>query len=155
MLYFVGEGETFNIKDCKKYKTLEGAVRAANKKENSTIWTETGDIVAPNGEKIVVPPLGKGLAISNTADIFEEIEENTIPEENLPDQKRKAIVICNCSLRVRRSPSWDEGNTCGLVSTGATFRVKDIIEVEGKEMIHTVDDLYISADPEHVRIEKL
>ena len=158
MMYFVGEGEKFNIKDCKKYKTLEGAVKAADKKENSTIWTEAGDIVDSDNKKVIAPVIGVGIDMCKEINQFEEIEEATTPEEEkITEHKKKfkAVVICDYSLRVRRTASWEEGNTCGLASKGASFGVKDIIEVEGKNMIQTIDDLYISADPEHVRVEKI
>ena len=45
MLYYLGKGTEFKKEECKEYKTIEGALRAAAKDETLTVWDENGKIV--------------------------------------------------------------------------------------------------------------
>lgn len=45
MLYYLGEGTELKKDECKEYKTIEGALRAAAKNEALTVWDENGKIV--------------------------------------------------------------------------------------------------------------
>ena len=45
MLYYLGKGTKFEKEECKEYKTIEGALRAAAKDEAFVVWDETGKIV--------------------------------------------------------------------------------------------------------------
>ena len=45
MLYYLGKGTEFKKEECKEYKTIEGALRAAAKDEEFVVWDETGKIV--------------------------------------------------------------------------------------------------------------
>ena len=45
MLYYLGKGTQFKKEECKEYKTIEGALRAAAKDETLTVWDENGKIV--------------------------------------------------------------------------------------------------------------
>ena len=45
MLYYLGKGTEFKKEECKEYKTIEGALRAAAKDEAFVVWDETGKIV--------------------------------------------------------------------------------------------------------------
>ena len=45
MLYYLGRGTEFKKEDCKEYKTIEGAMRAAAKDENLVVWDENGNII--------------------------------------------------------------------------------------------------------------
>ena len=45
MLYYLGRGTEFKKEECKEYKTIEGALRAAAKDETLTVWDENGKIV--------------------------------------------------------------------------------------------------------------
>lgn len=42
MLYYVGKGSTFDKKGCREYKTLKGALAAAEKDEELFVWDEDG-----------------------------------------------------------------------------------------------------------------
>ena len=88
--------------------------------------------------------------------------ENTEPAETAADEaendqnkpvKRVATVIVVGSLRLRRSAGWDAGNVCGYASAGQKYHVKRTFEADGRPMLETIDGLFISADPAHVRIE--
>lgn len=43
----------------------------------------------------------------------------------------------------------------GRAVRGQSYYVKEINMVDGKKMVRTIDDLYISGQPEHVKIEQM
>ncbi len=45
MLYYLGKGMEFKKENCKEYKTIDGALRAAAKDETLTVWDENGEVV--------------------------------------------------------------------------------------------------------------
>ena len=45
MLYYLGKGTEFKKENCKEYKTMEGALKAAAKDETLTVWDENGKVV--------------------------------------------------------------------------------------------------------------
>ena len=45
MLYYLGKGTEFKKENCKEYKTIEGALKAAAKDEELVVWDETGKII--------------------------------------------------------------------------------------------------------------
>ena len=45
MLYYLGKGTEFKKEECKEYKTIEGALRAAAKDEAFVVWDENGKVV--------------------------------------------------------------------------------------------------------------
>ena len=45
MLYYLGKGTEFKKENCKEYKTIEGALKAAAKDEELVAWDETGKII--------------------------------------------------------------------------------------------------------------
>ena len=45
MLYYFGKGKEFKKEECKEYKTIEGALRAAAKDEAFVVWDENGKVV--------------------------------------------------------------------------------------------------------------
>lgn len=45
MLYYLGKGTEFKKEDCKEYKTIEGAMKAAAKDENFVVWDENGNLI--------------------------------------------------------------------------------------------------------------
>ena len=45
MLYYLGKGTEFKKEDCKEYKTIEGAMKAAAKDESFVVWDENGNII--------------------------------------------------------------------------------------------------------------
>ena len=159
-IYYVGTGKKLNRKTAKKYKTLQGACAAALKL-GATVWDSAGVMVAEpdaaNSQEQAAEPE------ENATEPAAEPEENaTEPAETAADEaendrnkpvKRVATVIVVGSLRLRRSASWDEGNVCGYASAGQKYHVKRTFEVAGRPMLETIDGLFISADPAHVRIE--
>lgn len=45
MLYYLGKGTEFKKEDCKEYKTIEGAMKAAAKDESFVVWDENGNVM--------------------------------------------------------------------------------------------------------------
>lgn len=45
MLYYLGKGTEFKKEDCKEYKTIEGAMKAAAKDESFVVWDENGNLI--------------------------------------------------------------------------------------------------------------
>lgn len=54
MLYYLGKGTEFKKEECKEYKTVEGALRAAAKDESFVVWDETGKVIGSLTDN--VPP---------------------------------------------------------------------------------------------------
>ena len=263
MLYYLGKGTEFKKEECKEYKTIEGALRAAAKDEAFVVWDETGKIVGgltdnvPEGALKTNPdgsvpafdesghPIGavdaatvaaatgqqetqkatgesaetatdgqngaepekstpetenagnganteqeKGGQDSGDDDGQQETQKatgesaetatdgqngaepekstpetetgengaNTKPEESetiIPQGTMRVTVICDGTLNLRRSADWGNGNICGRASRGQSYYVKAIHTVQGKKMVQTIDDIYLSGQSEHVQIEQL
>ena len=213
MLYYLGRGTEFKKEDCKEYKTIEGAMRAATKDENLVVWDENGNVIGsltdnvpegalqtnPDGsvnasdedgnkigtvdaetvEKMTTfesnedaagqqEDAESGKNASNDAEMTNPPDEpetgengaNTEPQEAedkviIPQGKMKVTVICDGSLNIRRSASWGNENICGRAIRGQSYYVKEIHVVDGKKMVRTIGDLYLSGESEHVQFEQL
>ena len=173
MLYYLGKGEEFKKEDCKEYKTEAGAIKAMLKTEDGVVWDEEGKKVTEvTGEKSEggqevedQERTGEGggegengIKEDKPEDVLPE-QENTVKEENtasqdaiiVPQGKIKVMVVCDGTLNLRRSPAWGNTNICGRAAKGQTYYVKEIHMEDGKKMVRTVDDLYLSGMPEHVQ----
>ena len=64
----------------------------------------------------------------------------------------RAIVDCDGALNLRRSASWGNESICGRAVRGQSYYIKAIHTVEGKKMLETIDGIFLSGQPEHVRI---
>lgn len=208
MLYYLGKGTQFKKEECKEYKTIEGALRAAAKDETLTVWDENGKIVGgmtdnvpegalktnPNGSVPAFDESGHSVGTvdaetaaavtgavaqkatgesaetatdgQNGAEPEKSTPEtenagngaNTEPEESktiIPQGTMRVTVICDGTLNLRRSADWGNGNICGRASRGQTYYVKAIHTVQGKKMVQTIDDVYLSGQSEHVQFEQL
>lgn len=213
MLYYLGRGTEFKKEDCKEYKTIEGAMRAAAKDENLVVWDENGNVIGsltdnvpegalqtnPDGsvnaydedenkigtvdaetvEKMTTFESNEDAAgqqedaesggnASNDAEMTNPPDEpetgengaNTEPQEAedkviIPQGKMKVTVICDGSLNIRRSAAWGNENICGRAIRGQSYYVKEIHVVDGKKMVRTIGDLYLSGESEHVQFEQL
>ena len=67
----------------------------------------------------------------------------------------RVTVVCDGALNIRRSASWDNENICGRAIRGQSYYVKEIHAVDGKKMVRTIGDLYLSGESEHVQFEQL
>lgn len=219
MLYYLGKGTELKKEECKEYKKLDAALKAAAKDESLVVWDENGKIIgsltdnvpdgalqtnpdgsAPafdddrnpagtvdaatvaavtgneqqdneqessqddaegqqdgsNGEKGTNTPSEKenGENEANT-ESEEDKEEHPEDEVIIPQGKMKVTVICDGSLNIRRSAAWGNDNICGRAIRGQSYYVKEIHVVDGKKMVRTVGDLYLSGESEHVQFEQL
>ena len=208
MLYYLGKGTEFKKEECKEYKTIEGALRAAAKDETLTVWDENGKIVGgltdnvpegalktnPDGSVPVFDESGHSVgtvdaetaaavtgavaqkATGESAETATDGQNGAEPEKNTPDTETgengantkpeesktiipqgtmRVMVICDGTLNLRRSADWGNGNICGRASRGQSYYVKAIHTVQGKKMVQTIDDIYLSGQSEHVQFEQL
>ena len=208
MLYYLGKGTQFKKEECKEYKTIEGALRAAAKDETLTVWDENGKIVGgltdnvpegalktnPDGSVPAFDESGHSVgtvdaetaaavtgavaqkATGESAETATDGQNgakpekstpetenagngaNTKPEESktiIPQGTMRVTVICDGTLNLRRSADWGNGNICGRASRGQSYYVKAIHTVQGKKMVQTIDDVYLSGQSEHVQFEQL
>lgn len=225
-LYYLGTGTEFVKNQCKEYKTIEGALKAAAKDESLVVWDEDGNIIGsltdnvpdgalqtnPDGSVDAFDADGNkvgtvdaktvegmtGNAPENNAEdgqngSKDDEQANTSPQdenaengangaskndddeqvsggddENPEDDeshpaagitKEQAgrfhvTVVCEGSLRLRRSASWNNSNECGRASKGQTYVGKRLFMLDGLPMLETVDGLFMSAAAEHVKMEK-
>ena len=209
MLYYLGKGTEFKKEECKEYKTIEGALRAAAKDEAFVVWDETGKIVggltdnvpegalktnpdgsvpafdenshpigavdaatvaAVTGQQEAQKATGEGAETATDGQNGAEPEKSTPPTETgenganteqqesetiIPQGAMRVTVICDGTLNLRRSADWGNGNICGRASRGQSYYVKAIHTVQGKKMVQTIDDIYLSGQSEHVQFEQL
>lgn len=211
MLYYLGA--EFKKEECKEYKKLDAALKAAAKGENLVVWDEKGQVIGsltdnvpegalqtnPDGS---VPAFDEDGTPAGTVDAAtvvavtgneqdtpqenaegdekalnedeatntppeqekDENKANTEPEESaepeedkviIPQGKMRVTVICDGTLNIRRSAAWGNDNICGRAIRGQTYYVKEIYVIDGKKMVRTVGDLYLSGESEHVQFEQL
>lgn len=226
-LYYLGTGTEFVKAQCKEYKTLDGALKAAAKDESLVVWDEDGNIIGsltdnvpdgalqtnPDGSvdafdadgnkvgtvdaKTVEEMTGnapennaedgqngsKGDEQANTSPQNENAENGANGASKNEDDERASggdgenpeddeshpaagitkeqvgrfhvTVVCEGSLRLRRSASWNNSNECGRASKGQTYVGKRLFMLDGLPMLETVDGLFMSAAAEHVKMEKM
>lgn len=214
MLYYLGKGTEFKKEDCKEYKKLDAALRAAEKDENLVVWDETGKVIGsltddvpdgalqtnPDGSTPVFNEDGTPAETVDTATVAavtgdngqKSTQENAEDYENAPNEgeatnppteqengengantkpenaseeqedkviipqgKMRVTVVCDGSLNIRRSAAWGNDNICGRAIRGQSYYVKEIHVVDGKKMVRTIGDLYLSGESEHVQFEQL
>lgn len=217
MLYYLGKGTEFKKEDCKEYKTIEGAMKAAAKDESLVVWDENGNVIGsltdnvpdgalqtnPDGSVNAYDADGNKVGTVDAETVekmttFESDEDaagqqenaeddenasnegkatnppsepetgengvNTEPQDTedepedkviIPQGKMKVTVICDGSLNIRRSAAWGNENICGRAIRGQSYYVKEIHVVDGKKMVRTIGDLYLSGESEHVQFEQL
>lgn len=160
MLYYLGkEGNAFKKEECKKYKTKDGALKAMAKAEGTCVWDAEGNLINGNSEAGAEPEKQSEQEEEPEAETESEQqsepEESTEPEVIIPQGKMKVTVICDGSLNIHRTPEWGESNICGRATRGQTYYIKEIHMVDGKKMVRTVGDLYLSGETEFVQFEQL
>lgn len=166
MLYYLGKGTEFKKEDCKEYKKLDAALRAAAKDESLVVWDETGKVIGsltddvpegalqtnPDGNPPTEQENGENGANTEPDKATEEQQEDKVI---IPQGKMRVTVICDGSLNIRRSAEWGNDNICGRAIRGQSYYVKEIHVVDGKKMVRTIGDLYLSGESEHVQFEQL
>lgn len=153
MLYYLGRGEELKKEECKAYKTLEGALKAATKDESFVVWDESGKTVASLTNN--VPDGAVDTETAAEVEILNDEQENPMRQQLDkidPQGEMKVTVVCDGSLNLRRSASWSSDNICGRAAKGQTYQAKAIHTVDEKQMIETIDGLFLSGDSAHVQI---
>ena len=178
MLYYLGKGTEFKKEECKEYKTIEGALKT-NPDGSVPAFDESGHpigavdaatVAAVTGQQDAQNATGEGAETATDGQNGAEPEKstpetgnaengaNTKPEESetiIPQGTMRVTVICDGTLNLRRSADWGNGNICGRASRGQSYYVKAIHTVQGKKMVQTIDDIYLSGQSEHVQFEQL
>ena len=143
MLYYLGKGTELKKEECKEYKPIDGALKAAKKDESLVVWDETGKVIDSLNEQTTQE--NEQQAQGNEQSAQEYVQEVT--------GNVKATVICDGALNLRRSAAWGNDNICGRAVKGQYYYVRAIHDVDGKQMIETIDGLFLSGQKEHVAIE--
>lgn len=207
-MYYLGTGTEFIKAQCKPYKTIEGALKAAAKDESLVVWDENGNVIGSLTDNVSNGALttnadgsvkaynadGQQVGVADAATVAAatgnepqgdaegenatqgtneptdgengENEANTQPQStggenaqqgNEPEQTGRfnITVVCEGSLRLRRSASFTIDNECGRASKGQTYIGKRIFMCDGLPMVETIDGLFLSAAACHVSIEKV
>lgn len=148
-MYYVGEKDGRR----KPYKTLEGALKAAAKDEKLVITDEDGTEICSLTDDV---PEGETVIGEETKDEDAPQAEQGQEEQEMKPEEKPAfvtVILKGASLNLRRSRSWEPGNECGRTTYGQRYRVKEVHEVDGRTMIETVEELFLSGSPEHIRFE--
>ena len=141
---------TVDAETVEKMTTFESDEDAAGQQEDA----EDGG-TASNDAETTNPPYepetGENGANTEPQEAEDEPEDKVI----IPQGKMKVTVICDGSLNIRRSAAWGNENICGRAIRGQSYYVKEIHVVDGKKMVRTIGDLYLSGESEHVQFEQL
>lgn len=133
-----------------KMTTFESDEDAAGQQEDA----EDGGTASNDAETTnppTEPETGENGANTEPQEAEDEPEDKVI----IPQGKMKVTVICDGSLNIRRSTAWGNENICGRAIRGQSYYVKEIHVVDGKKMVRTIGDLYLSGESEHVQFEQL
>ena len=126
-----------------------------NEQESTQENTED-DENASNGGEVTNPPTeqenGENGANTEADEATEDEQEDKVI---IPQGKMRVTVVCDGSLNIRRSAAWGNDNICGRTIRGQSYYVKEIHVVDGKKMVRTIGDLYLSGESEHVQFEQL
>ena len=141
---------TVDAETVEKMTTFESDEDVAGQQEDA----EDGG-TASNDAETTNPPsepeTGENGANTEPQEVEDEPEDKVIT----PQGKMKVTVICDGSLNIRRSAAWGNENICGRAIRGQSYYVKEIHVVDGKKMVRTIGDLYLSGESEHVQFEQL
>ena len=137
---------TVDAETVEKMTTFENGEDAAGQQED----TESGEN-ASNDAEMTNPPDEPETGENGANTEPQEAEDKVI----IPQGKMKVTVICDGSLNIRRSAAWGNENICGRAIRGQSYYVKEIHVVDGKKMVRTIGDLYLSGESEHVQFEQL
>ena len=183
MRYYLGKGKEFVKEECKEYKTEDGALKALAKTEDGVVWDENGQFICgvvdvadvpegaletnPDGGVQAFDEAGNPAGTVDAATVAEvtgneqeSAQDNAEGQDEedeviVPQGRMRVTVVCDGSLNLRRSPAWGNENICGRATRGQSYFVKEIHRVNGKKMVRTVGDIYLSGESEHVQFEQL
>jgi len=141
---------TVDAETVEKMTTFESDEDAAGQQEDAED-EETASNDAETTNPPSEPETGENGANTEPQETEDEPEDKVI----IPQGKMKVTVICDGSLNIRRSAAWGNENICGRAIRGQSYYVKEIHVVDGKKMVRTIGDLYLSGESEHVQFEQL
>ena len=141
---------TVDAETVEKMTTFESDEDAAGQQEDAED-EETASNDAETTNPPSEPETGENGANTEPQEAEDEPEDKVI----IPQGKMKVTVICDGSLNIRRSAAWGNENICGRAIRGQSYYVKEIHVVDGKKMVRTIGDLYLSGESEHVQFEQL
>lgn len=132
----------------------DGSIPAFNEDGThaGTVDSETMAAVTGDNEQETQQENGENGANTETDETTEGEQEDKVI---IPQGKMRVTVICDGSLNIRRSAEWGNDNICGRAIRGQSYYVKEIHVVDGKKMVRTIGDLYLSGESEHVQFEQL
>ena len=148
----------------------DGSVPAFDESGHQIGTVDAATVAAATGQQDAQNATGEGAQTATDGQNGSEPEKstpetgnaengaNTKPEESetiIPQGTMRVTVICDGTLNLRRSADWGNGNICGRASRGQSYYVKAIHTVQGKKMVQTIDDIYLSGQSEHVQFEQL
>jgi hypothetical protein len=162
MVYYLGKGTEFKKEECKEYKTIEGALKAAAKEDSLVVWDENGQAIgsltqenSDGASNAYDDKNEEAAAIGEKTGAGDRQQDGDEKSVIIPQGTMKVTVICDGTLNLRRSPHWANDNICGRAARGQSYFVKEIHMVDGKKMVRTIDDIYLSGASEYVQFEQL
>lgn len=145
--------------------SLTDNVHDGTSKEEQQNTQQDGTQQGNDGQNDAV---GTNAQTNTTNDENGQNEENTTLQDDNDEQETgqreenkeeigrfRVEVICEGSLRLRRSATFEIDNECGRASKGQTYIGKRIFMSDGLPMLETIDGLFLSAAAEHVKIDKM
>lgn len=154
-------GLTDNVPEGALKTNPDGSVPAFDENGHPVGTVDAATVAELTGESAETATEGQNGAETEKSTPETENAENganTEPEESktiIPQGTMRVTVICDGTLNLRRSAHWGNENICGRASRGQSYYVKAIHTVQGKKMVQTIDDIYLSGQSEHVQFEQL
>lgn len=135
----------------------DGSVNAYDNEGNKVGTVDAATFKAITGHSPDEKPKDETEA-DDTED--DEAESGDMPvEETAADEATMAKgtikVICEGTINIRRSASFDNNNVCGRAAKGQTYHVKRAHTVKGKTMYETIDGLFIYGGAECVEFHRV
>lgn len=147
-------GMTDNVPEGALQTNPDGSVNAYDADGNKVGTVDAATVAAVTGNTGEGDGQQENTGASGDGDSGQQGNVSESDTVIVPQETMKVTVICDGTLNLRRSPHWGNTNICGRASRGQSYYVKEIHTVDGKKMVRTIDDLYLSGASEHVRIEQ-
>lgn len=148
-------GMTENVPEGALQTKPDGSVNAYDADGNKVGTVDAATVAAVTGNTGAGDGQQDNTGASGGGDSGQQGNVSESDTVIVPQGTMKVTVICDGTLNLRRSPHWGNTNVCGRASRGQSYYVKEIHTVDGKKMVRTIDDLYLSGASEHVQFEQL
>lgn len=147
-------GMTDNVPEGALQTNPDGSVNAYDADGNKVGTVDAATVAAVTGNTGAGDGQQENTGASGDGDSGQQGNVSESDTVIVPQGTMKVTVICDGTLNLRRSPHWGNTNVCGRASRGQSYYVKEIHPVDGKKMVRTIDDLYLSGASEHVQFEQ-